>query len=166
MRHLRECLSLWTHWRQHCVRAEDVGLALWFRGAYYNPRKDDSEIRSAAYAARALGALGISFEGIQRVYDLVVATRPGTATRGADATLIADMSNAVLGSSPSRFAAHEQDLRRDQPWLPRSAYRTQRSAAFRHLLEQPRIFRSGPGFRLLEVQARGNLRAAIRRLNA
>ena len=37
-RHLRECLALWTRWREHCARAGEVAIALWFHDAIYDPQ--------------------------------------------------------------------------------------------------------------------------------
>ena len=35
-RHLRECLALWTRWRDDSRCAGDVALALWFHDAIYD----------------------------------------------------------------------------------------------------------------------------------
>ncbi|NUZ06112.1 HD domain-containing protein [Piscinibacter koreensis] len=166
MRHLRECLSLWSAWVEHCQRADEVGLALWFSGAVCSPRSGDNASRNATWAARALAATPTSFERTQRIHDLVLAAGGSRQVLHPDADLIADIALAHLGSPAQRFAARELELRRERPWLGRAAYRLQRVAVLQHLLAEPRIFRTDVAWSLLERQARANLAMACERLAA
>ena len=55
-RHLRECLALWTRWRDHSRRPGEVAIALWFHDAIYDPHASGNELNSAAWASRSLSA--------------------------------------------------------------------------------------------------------------
>ena len=67
-RHLRECLGLLEVWKGQGERSAEVSIALWFHDAIYVPGAADNELRSAAWAARALGEAHVSSEVAQRVW--------------------------------------------------------------------------------------------------
>ena len=90
-RHLRECLALWTRWREHSPRAGEVALALWFHDAIYDPQAGSNELNSAAWAARSLVRAGADSDTAQPVQDLVMVTQHGFTQ---------EMAPAVLDSSP------------------------------------------------------------------
>jgi len=91
----------------------EVALALWFHDAIYEPAGADSELQSAAWAARALAKAGVSSEVAQRVYDLVMATRHQAPVEGLDAQLLVDVDLAILGSPEARFLAYDSDIRKE-----------------------------------------------------
>src|ERR1019366_3575239 len=95
-RHLRECLGLLEVWKGQGERTAEVAIALWFHDAIYDPGAIDNELRSAAWAARALGEARVSSEVAQRVYDLVMATQHDAVARGIDAQLLVDIDLAIL----------------------------------------------------------------------
>lgn len=163
-RHLAECLSLWTRWQAGFERAGEVGVALWFHDAIYNPKDAGNEVASAAWAARALLQAGASSELAQRVYDLVLATRHDAPAVGVDAQGLVDIDLAVLGSAPERFAQYDADVRREYAWVPGYRYRRARRTVLQGFLDRPRIYATAPAFELLEAQARVNLSGALARL--
>ena len=163
-RHLRECLGLLEVWKGQGERSAEVSIALWFHDAIYHPGAADNELRSAAWAARALGEARVPSEVGTRVYDLVMATRHDAVARGLDAQLLVDIDLAILGSPPARFAAYEQDIRREYASVPETRYRAARRAVLQRFLAQGNIYHTAQARELLEAQARLNLRGAIERL--
>ena len=75
-RHLGECLALWARWQVQTQRPAEVALALWFHDAVHDPLASGNEINSAVWAARSLVQAGLPSATAQRVFDLVLATRP------------------------------------------------------------------------------------------
>jgi predicted metal-dependent HD superfamily phosphohydrolase len=175
LRHLRECLALWSAWRDQCAHPGEVAIALWFHDAVYEPRELGNEHKSASWAADSLSAAGVDGETVQRVYDLVMDTchmappYSGShveAVRGVDSDMLLDMDLAILGSPTARFETYSADVRREYPWVPTEQYRRERAAVLQGFLDRPRIFRSPPGFQAFETRARANLSSALRALRA
>lgn len=165
LRHLGECLALWSRWGSQFERRAEVALALWFHDAIYDPQRADNERESAAWAARSLSAAGAADDVVQRIHGLVMATRHGEPTVGADAQVLLDIDLAILGSPPDRFEAYDQDIRKEYAWVPSHLYITKRAAVLRGFAERPQLYHCAPAVDLLEERARSNLIAAISRLS-
>ena len=166
-RHLRECLGLFEVWKGQGERSAEVSIALWFHDAVYDPGADDNELRSAAWAARALGEARVSSEVAQRVYDLVMATQHAAhpaPVPSIDAELLLDIDLAILGSPPARFAAYEQDIRKEYAFVPEARYRAARRAVLQRFLAHENIYHTAQAREQLEAQARLNLQGALERL--
>ena len=174
-RHLRECLALWTRWREHSQRDGEVALALWFHDAIYDPQapvSGSNELNSAAWAARALVRAGADSDTAQRVHDLVMATQHGVTKEMAPAALgvsldaqrLVDIDLSILGSPAERFERYDQDVRKEYAWVPGFRYQEARAQVLQSLLDRPRLYHGEHAVALLEAQARINLAAALSRL--
>ncbi|MBC7665498.1 MAG: N-methyl-D-aspartate receptor NMDAR2C subunit [Caulobacter sp.] len=169
-RHLRECLALLARRRCLSVRAGEVGIALWFHDAIYDPQAQQAgsnELNSAAWAGRSLIRAGLASDVAQRVHDLVMATQhdaPAALSSGADAQLLVDIDLFILGSPPERFERYDQDVRKEYAWVPGFRYRDQRAQVLQGFLDRPRLYHGEAAVALLEGQPRINLAAALSRL--
>ena len=169
-RHLRECLALWTRWREHSPRAGEVALALWFHDAIYDPQapvSGSNELNSAAWAARSLVRAGADSDTAQRVHDLVMATQhdaPAALGSSPDAQLLVDIDLSILGSPAERFERYDQDVRKEYAWVPGFRYQEARAQVLQTFLDRPRLYHGEHAVALLEAQARINLAAALSRL--
>ena len=70
-RHLRQCLAVWTRWRDNSPRPGDVAIVL-FQDAVYDPQAGSDELNSAAWATRLLvraGANSDTAQVLQRFLD-------------------------------------------------------------------------------------------------
>ncbi len=166
-RHLRECLALWTRWREHSPRDGEVALALWFHDAIYDPRASGNELNSAAWVARSLVRAGADSDTAQRVHDLVMATQhdaPAALGASLDAQLLVDIDLSILGSTVERFERYDQDVRKEYAWVPGFRYQEARAQVLQTFLDRPRLYHGEHAVALLEAQARINLAAALSRL--
>ena len=169
-RHLRECLALWTRWREHSPRAGEVAIALWFHDAIYDPQapvSGSNELNSAAWAARSLVRAGADSDTAQRVHDLVMATQhdaPAALGASLDAQLLVDIDLSILGSPAERFERYDQDVRKEYAWVPGFRYQEARAQVLRSFLDRQRLYQGEHAVALLEAQARINLAAALSRL--
>ncbi|MBU8536378.1 HD domain-containing protein [Falsiroseomonas tokyonensis] len=84
----------------------------------------------------------------------------------ADAALLLDMDQAVLGDPPARFEAFEAANRREYAHLPEDRYRAGRIAALQMLLWCDRIYHTDRFFLEREKRARRNIADALRQLGA
>lgn len=169
-RHLRECLALWTRWREHSPRASEVAIALWFHDAIYDPQATvagSNELNSAAWAARSLVRAGADSDTAQRVHDLVMATQhdaPVALASSPDAQLLVDIDLSILGSPAERFERYDQDVRKEYAWVPGFRYQEARAQVLQSFLDRPQLYHGNQAVALLEAQARINLAAALSRL--
>ena len=167
--HLGECMAFWARWRGECERAGEVALALWFHDAVHDPRDAGNELQSAAWAARSLTRAGTGSDSVQRVHDLVMATRHAATQEltaaelagSADARLVVDIDLSILGSPAERFECYDQDVRREYAWVPGYRYLAGRARVLQCFLDRPRLYHGAAAVALLEAQARINLAAAL-----
>jgi len=171
VRHLGECLALWTHWRHHSPRPGEVAVALWFHDAVCEPQAHSNELRSAAWAARCLVSAGVDSDTAQRVHDLVMATAhislQATASglsANPDAQLLLDIDLSILGSPPERFERYDQDVRKEYVAVTGARYQAARAQVLQGFLDRPKILQGEQAAALLEAQAGINLNAALSRL--
>ncbi len=163
--HLASCLALLDATRASAVRADEIEAALWFHDAVYDPRADDSEVRSAAWAAVALSEIGAASDAVPRIEALVLVTRHDREPQDADQRLIGDIDLAVLGAVPEEFDRYDRAIRMEYAWVPADRYRRERGAVLRGLLEREPLYRTVP-FRARETSARANITRALERLQA
>lgn len=155
--HLDECLALFATLRVLAERPAEVELALWFHDAIYDPRAHDNEERSAAWARDVALAAGVNAAAVQRIFDLVMATRHDAEPAGIDAQVLVDVDLAILGAPRARFDEYDAQIAREYAWVPAEAYRSGRAKVLRSFLERPRIFHSQQLFDEREERARKNL---------
>ena len=103
LQHLGECLDLLSTCLELTEAPDEIGLALWFHDAVYDPQRHDNEERSAAWAARGLSFLGIKADKLARIVDLILVTAGHQAPVTADQQLMIDLDLAILGAMPERF---------------------------------------------------------------
>jgi predicted metal-dependent HD superfamily phosphohydrolase len=166
LQHLRECLARFEPVRGLAQRPGEVALALWFHDAFYEPRRDDNEERSADWARDCVLHAGIGAGTASRVLELVMATRHLEAPEGRDAQLLVDVDLSILGSAPARFDESDAQIREEYAHVPLPAFREGRCRVLQGFLDRPHIY-STPHFHgLLEAQARSNLQRALDRLRS
>jgi len=163
-RHLLECLGRWSAWKHLAEQPGEVALALWYHDAVYSPKSTDNELRSAAWAARAMTDAGADAGAVQRVHDLIMATCHKAPAPTRDAELVVDIDLATLGAAPERFEAYDREIRKEYAWVPGFLYRRKRRAVLQAFLDRPRIYATDAAFVELEEPARRNLAAALSRL--
>jgi predicted metal-dependent HD superfamily phosphohydrolase len=166
LHHLKECFGHFDHARHLATNAFEVELALWFHDAIYEPRANDSEEQSAAWAAQALRGVHATPAQIERVTGLIIATKHAAAETLPDHAVLLDTDLSILGAPRRRFLEYEAQVRYEYSWVPEEAFRTARAALLARFLERPRIYVTEYFGDLLEAQARSNLHDSFERLGA
>ena len=163
LRHLQECLQLLERWGKDAAARHEVGVALWFHDAIYDPTRDDNEARSARWAAKALKDLGVGEDAIRRIGQLIRATKhlsPASKTRAARVEgldLMLDIDLAVLGSDRARFEEYERQVRLEYAHVPDDAFARARADFVEALLGVSPLYRTEAARAELESRARENL---------
>lgn len=165
LEHLQECLSLWASVRHLAQEPAELALALWFHDAVYDVKAHDNEQRSAAWATRAVQAMGLSPARQARIEALILVTRHDAAPCTADERLMVDVDLAILGAAPARFDAYEQQIRTEYAWVPGLVFRAKRREILQMFLARQPLYHTAALDERLDVAARTNLRRSLQSLN-
>lgn len=126
-----------------------------------------NEEASAQLAERQLTELGVSPDRVARVGVLIRMTAAHQPSPDdADAQVLSDADLSVLASPPNRYATYVSDVRREYSAVPDDLFRTGRAAILRSLLDAPQIFRTPSAHERWEADARANVAAELRELDA
>jgi predicted metal-dependent HD superfamily phosphohydrolase len=163
LQHLCECIDHLDGAATLAARPAEVELALWFHDAVYDPRRDDNETRSAAWARQA--ALDASAPpGVAgRLHDLVEVTRHDARPETDDERVLVDIDLAILGATDHRFDEYERQVRAEYAWVPEADFRRRRGDLLAGFLARSAIYGTPHFHDLLETRARANLARAIAR---
>lgn len=159
--HLSECLSLFAELMNQAERPAEVEMALWFHDAIYELKRHDNEEQSAALARMVLSAAAVAPASIQRIEDLILATRHTALPVSRDEQLLVDIDLAILGADALHFAEYEKQIRDEYSFVPKWIFKHKRRAILQTFLARERIYSTDVMFAKREAQARINLRAAI-----
>jgi predicted metal-dependent HD superfamily phosphohydrolase len=141
-----------------------VEAALWYHDVVYDPRAANNEERSAAWATRALGALGVPQAVVEEIARLVLLTRHDGAASDRAGQLLCDVDLSILGAAPHEFDAYDRAIREEYAWVPEQAYHTARRAVLGAFLRRPSLYQTDHFRRRYEAAARANLRRAMEAL--
>ncbi len=162
--HLLECLTLFEEHRTLIAHPAPVAMALWFHDAVYDPRAQDNEAQSAAWAARALHAAGVPADTVQTIEALILATRHLSVPTDPATALLVDVDLAILGAPPERYADYETQIRAEYAWVEPAVFARQRRAVLERLQARQPLYQTAALRARLEAPARHNLAQALARL--
>lgn len=158
--HLRDGLARLDEAGAPDADGDRVEAALWFHDAVYDPRAGDNEVRSADWARRALGDLGVPHPVAEDVARLVLLTRHHRATDPAG-RLLCDVDLSILGRSPDEFDAYDRRIREEYTWVPEHTYREARRGVLEELLGRHPLYQTDQFRQRYEAAARANLERAL-----
>jgi predicted metal-dependent HD superfamily phosphohydrolase len=181
-RHLAEVLAAVALLAEH---ADDLSVAVaaaWWHDVVYDvpvltgagaPTSTNAdehlsnEEASARLAEVTLSDLGADPERVARVGALIRMTAVhDPSPLDPDAQVLSDADLSVLASPPNRYATYVSDVRREYAAVPDDLFRTGRAALLRTFLERDRIYRTPSAHERWEADARANLAAELRELDA
>lgn len=163
--HLREVLQHVDELERCAAELDLVRIAAWFHDAIYDPARGDNEERSAAWAERALPALGVADADVTEVARLVRLTAAhDPADCDADGAVLCDADLAILAAPPQRYAAYLAGVRREYAAVSDRDFAAGRAAVLRTLLDRPALYTTRVARSRWEVRARHNVAAELARL--
>jgi predicted metal-dependent HD superfamily phosphohydrolase len=164
LQHLAECLALIQEYLDQAEHPAEVEIALWFHDAVYDVKANDNEQKSADWATRSLAEASVAKERIDRVAQLIMATRHAVLPQGRDQQLLVDIDLAILGSSRARLLEYEQQIAEEYSWVPEVLFRHKRRAVLEEFMARSPIYSSAALQQRLEHQAKNNLAFSLERL--
>jgi len=157
-----------THlaWLFDCLElhADEIGeparlaFAAWYHDIVYDPRRTDSEARSAERAMKELDELGAEPSLRARVIQLILATRDH-ASGGIDYDddIFLDADFAILGAPEETYRRYAADVRAEYSHVGDDEWKSARSAFLKKVADAPRVFRTGIFEGAYAGQARENI---------
>jgi len=143
-----------------------VEIAVWFHDVIYDPRANDNEKQSAAYARQALTDMGLAPEKINRVSDLILATISHQAQdNDIDAQIMLDADLAPLAYDEPVFLEQSEAVRKEFSYIPDDQYKKNRVVILNKFLARERIYLTEQLYSELEDKARANLQTSINLLS-
>lgn len=164
LQHLTECLEKLEELRLFAEYPGEVALALWFHDAVYDPRRSDNEAKSAAWAKGCALALKVNNDAVQRIVDLIMATRHSVEPVSFDEKIMLDVDLAIFAADAVRFGEYERQVREEYAFVPDALFKTKRREILLHFLQRPFIFHTPHFISCYEQRARSNLNHALEAL--
>lgn len=147
----------------------EVEWAIWFHDFVYDPRSAANEEDSARVARVALAEMGEEPAAIERVAQLILATKHGASAAAphggldSETALLISLDLAILAAPDAAYAVYVEQVRAEYAQVPEEMFRAGRAAFMRKFLESPAIF-PHPAFAGYEVRARVNIERELGRL--
>ncbi len=142
---------------------EAIEIAIWFHDAIYNTHAEDNEERSAEFASEVLSSAEVGEDFINKVYNLVLATKHRETPEDYDAQLLVDIDLAIIGKEA--FFDTRGYIREEYSWVPEEVFRIKRSVFFQRLLDRPHLYTTDFFREKYEKKARENIKEEIAQLS-
>ena len=162
LEHIEACLA-WLDWTwASAKRPFEVQLALFYHDVVYEPLSPENEARSAELMRRDLNAAGAMPDAVERIAQMILATREHSSDAG-DTALLMDIDLAILGAPEHVFDRFERDVRAEYAAVPQPLYAQGRAAVLQKLAARTPLYRSELIAGELSDRAKHNLARAIAR---
>jgi predicted metal-dependent HD superfamily phosphohydrolase len=164
LEHIADCLAQFDAHIALAERPAEIEAALWLHDVIYDPRRTDNEERSVAWSRAALARKGVAVSIIERICEMILASKHIALPKNGDAALLVDVDLSILGRDPETFARYEQAIRQEYNWVAEVDFRVGRAAILQKFLARGRIYQTDPFHNQFELQARENLAWSLAQL--
>ena len=139
-----------------------VKLAAWFHDFVYDSQSSDNEFQSAKLARELLIEINVSTELIDRVQQLILATKGHQIDpNDADLSIFLDADLAILGTDPVQYQHYARSIRQEYSWVSDAAYQAGRTKVLQSFLQRDRLYCTDLLFDELESIARINIQQEL-----
>ncbi len=159
--HLSACLRQLDTVAHQLRAPAEIEVALWCHDVIYDPRRQDNEAASAAWANDLLITAHAAPALITRISELILLTRHNQSPLDGDAALLLDIDLAILGAPQPRFDEYERQIRQEYHWVSWPTYCTRRRAVLQTFLDRPTIYQTTIFQEQFESAARANLARSL-----
>jgi len=164
LQHVRDCLAEFDGASMLAERPQEVEAALWLHDVVYDTRATDNEERSADWAREVLASAAVPTATLERVAELILATKHIGLPPSVDAALVVDIDLAILGREVALFERYEQQIQQEYAWVAEPIFREGRAGILEGFLARKAIYGTAFFHERYETRARENLSRSIRRL--
>ena len=166
LNHINQILTTIERFNLELQNPVAVKLAAWFHDFVYDPQASDNEFQSAELARELLAELNISPELIDRVQQLIMATKGHQIDpNDADLSIFLDADLAILGTDPVQYQDYARSIRQEYSWVSDAAYQVGRTKVLQSFLQRDRLYYTDLLFDQLESIARINMQQELTKIN-
>ena len=162
--HILHGLGLLWEYRDLIPEFDAVVLAWLNHDRIYDAQRSDNEERSAELGRTMCAEQGRA-ELSDRVAELILDTQHQAEPATPAGAWLVGIDLAILGETPERYAAFEENIRTEYAHVPRPLYRMGRGRILRGFLKREEIYKVPELRERFEAQARANLKQALDCLN-
>jgi predicted metal-dependent HD superfamily phosphohydrolase len=139
-----------------------VNLAAWFHDFVYDPQASDNEFKSAELATELLTEIKVATETIDRVQQLILATKGHQIDpNDIDRSIFLDADLVILGTDPVQYQNYARSIRQEYSWVSDTEYQAGRIKVLQSFLQRDRLYCTDLLFDELESIARTNMQQEI-----
>jgi predicted metal-dependent HD superfamily phosphohydrolase len=109
--HIEHCLAEFDRAAGLAERPDEVEVAIWLHDLVYDPRTGDNEEKGALLGRKILATAGTAELVMNRVEELILATKHGEPPVSPDAWLLVDIDLSILGQPSDVFDSYEHNIR-------------------------------------------------------
>lgn len=161
LQHLSHLLAQITEVKAQILRWDVILFSLYYHDIVYKGTKSDNEAKSAVFAVKRMGELGVPNELIENCEVQILATKSHELSGNSDTNLFTDADLAILGSNWEDYVAYYESVRKEYAVYPDFMYRPGRKKVLEHFLKMPKIYKTDYFYRKFEAEARENIAREI-----
>ena len=136
----------------------EIMLAVIYHDVIYRPGSLKNEEKSAAYARKSLGRLGVDSDRVGQVCEMILATANHLMPQDDPLTqTLLDLDMSILGSPREDYQAYADGVRKEYPWLPGVVFKKKRRQFLERVLAEEYIFHTDLFREKYEGSARANI---------
>ena len=168
--HIVRCLDLFDAVSKNTKDPLSLEIAIWLHDGIYDTDSTDNEERSAEFASSLLSKLTLPQKRIERVQELILATKhvgreAGRETTGpaeTDSAYMQDIDLSILGAPPDEYKDYSEAVRQEYAQYTEKQFNAGRVTLLLQFLEKVRIYKTEFFFSRFEARARENLYRELR----
>jgi predicted metal-dependent HD superfamily phosphohydrolase len=136
----------------------DLILAIFYHDVVYKPGSSKNEEKSAAFARKSLGRLGVDPSRINLICEMITATADHLNPPADPLTRIfLDLDMSILGSPREEYKAYAEGVRKEHPRIPEIVFRKNRRKFLEKILAAQSIYCTDLFREKYEAAARANI---------
>ena len=159
--HIKAMLNHFDAVIEFVERPDEMELAIWFHDAIYKTLSKTNELDSAKWAQSFLEKQGYDKAGIERIFNLIMATLHNGKLKTNDEKIIVDIDLAILGTPTEVYDKFERNIRKEYKLVPSFIYRKKRKQLLQSFLNNDSIYNMDYFKNKFENTARENIHRAI-----
>jgi predicted metal-dependent HD superfamily phosphohydrolase len=133
-----------------------VVFAIAYHDIIYDVLQQNNEEESADHAQAVLRGL-IDIPQINKLKQLILATKGHTISDDTDINYFTDSDLVILGSDWEKYLHYSKQIRKEYSYYPDDVYKLGRQKVLKHFLDMDRIYKTFYFNQKYETQARSNL---------
>ncbi|MDR1835954.1 MAG: hypothetical protein LBQ96_09155 [Fusobacteriaceae bacterium] len=137
-------------------------LAIFYHDAVYDVTRRDNEEKSAELFERHMKMT--AFPPIDFVKELILQTKTHAESPSFDVNTFTDLDLSILGSSPEKYRAYAEGIRKEYGRMDPGINRSGRRKILEYFLTLPAIYKTPYFYKKYEKPARENLSRELREL--